>query len=63
MPSKQIQYRDIGQVVTTIEQVTEALQKLAANDFKLLPQYQIAYDKLFEVKHHINQTLVDTISS
>ena len=61
MPSKQIQYRDIGQVVTTIEQVTEALQKLAANDFKLLPQYQIAYDKLFEVKHHINQTLVDTI--
>lgn len=61
VPSKQIQYRDIGQVVTTIEQVTEALQKLAANDFKLLPQYQIAYDKLFEVKHHINQTLVDTI--
>ncbi|MCH8670003.1 hypothetical protein SHJJP8907_000479 [Staphylococcus lugdunensis] len=47
--------------MTTIEQVTEALQKLAANDFKLLPQYQIAYDKLFEVKHHINQTLVDTI--
>jgi CDP-glycerol glycerophosphotransferase (TagB/SpsB family) len=59
--SRQIKYSDIGQTVTTLDQLIIALRKLKNNKYKLLPSYQSSYEKLFEVKKNTQKKLVDTL--
>ncbi|MCE5038813.1 CDP-glycerol glycerophosphotransferase family protein [Staphylococcus auricularis] len=59
--SKTIQYRDIGQVVSDLDQFFEALHTISEHDFKLIEPYQDSYDKLFEVKSQTRKTLFETL--
>lgn len=61
VPSKQIKYSDIGQVVTNLNQLFEALYQLKENDFNLLMMYQKSFEELFEVKKDIREKTINTI--
>lgn len=63
VPSKQIKYSDIGQIVTDLIEFESALNNLRDNDYELLPQYKLSYEKLFEVKENIRKNTVNTISN
>lgn len=61
VPSKQIKYSDIGQIVTDLQELTLALNRVKNNHYKLLPEYEKSYEKLFEVKENIRENTIDTI--
>lgn len=61
VPSKQIKYSDIGQIVTDLVELESALNNLRNNDYNLLPQYKNSYEKLFEVKENVRKNTVNTI--
>src|SRR5699024_12435485 len=50
VPSIQIKYSDIGQIVTNIEELKSALKEFKDNQFALLPEYQNSYERMYEVK-------------
>lgn len=61
VPSIQIKYSDIGQIVTNIEELKCALKEVEKNDFYLLDRYINSYKKLFEVKQNIRQKTTNII--
>ncbi|MGW7979112.1 CDP-glycerol glycerophosphotransferase family protein [Staphylococcus xylosus] len=61
VPSKQIKYSNIGQIVTDLDELESALNILKNNDYDLLPQYKNSYEKLFEVKENVRENTINTI--
>lgn len=61
VPSKQIKYSDIGQIVTDLFELESALNIIRDNGYDLLPQYKNSYEKLFEVKENVRKNTVNTI--
>lgn len=62
VPSKQIKYSDIGQIVNDLNELVDALEEIKINEFKLLEKYQTSYEKLFEVKENICEKTINTIN-
>lgn len=62
VPSKQIKYSDIGQIVNDLNELVDALEEIKINEFKLLEKYQTSYEKLFEVKENIREKTINTIN-
>ncbi|RIL46705.1 CDP-glycerol--glycerophosphate glycerophosphotransferase [Mammaliicoccus fleurettii] len=63
VPSKQIEYSDIGTIVVNLEEMLDSLQEIESNNFDLLPKYLDSYEKLFEVKTNIRETIVENIKN
>ncbi len=63
VPSKQIEYSDIGTIVVNLEEMLESLQEIESNNFDLLPKYLASYEKLFEVKTNIRERIVENIKN
>lgn len=63
VPSKQIEYSDIGTIVVNLEEMLDSLQEIESNNFDLLPKYLDSYEKLFEVKTNIRERIVENIKN
>ncbi|KTT86770.1 hypothetical protein NS1R_02025 [Mammaliicoccus sciuri] len=63
VPSKQIEYSDIGTIVVSLEEMLDSLQEIESNNFDLLPKYLDSYEKLFEVKTNIRERIVENIKN
>lgn len=61
VPSKQIRYEEIGEVVANLEELFATLNKFKDNQFALLPKYENSYERLYEVKQNIRETIVNKI--
>lgn len=63
VPSKQIKYENIGEVVSDLDGLFKSLDKFKDNQFQLLGNYEVSYEKLFEFKRNIRQTIVNKIKN
>lgn len=63
VPTAEIKYSDIGKVVTNLTDLFKAFELLSDNHFELLPEYQNAYETLFEVKKDICSHIFQAIES
>ncbi|WP_436871592.1 CDP-glycerol glycerophosphotransferase family protein [Mammaliicoccus sciuri] len=63
VPSKQIEYSDIGTIVVNLEEMLDSLQEIENNNFDLLTKYIDSYEKLFEVKTNIRERIVENIKN
>ncbi len=61
--SKQIAYSDIGTIVVNIDEMLDSLQEIEKHDYNLLPNFIDSYEKLFEVKTNIRETIVENIKN
>ncbi len=61
--SKQIAYSDIGTIVVNIDEILDSLQEIEKHDYNLLPNFIDSYEKLFEVKTNIRETIVENIKN
>ncbi|RIL50285.1 CDP-glycerol--glycerophosphate glycerophosphotransferase [Mammaliicoccus fleurettii] len=61
--SKQIAYSDIGTIVVNIDEMLDSLQEIEKHDYDLLPNFKDSYEKLFEVKTNIRETIVENIKN
>ncbi|MCD8893273.1 CDP-glycerol glycerophosphotransferase family protein [Mammaliicoccus sciuri] len=63
VPSKQIEYSDIGTIVVNLEEMLDSLQEIEKHNYDLLPNFIDSYEKLFEVKTNIRETIVENIKN
>ncbi|GGB87191.1 CDP-glycerol glycerophosphotransferase family protein [Staphylococcus nepalensis] len=63
VPSTQIKYSDIGQIVTNLDDLKNALEEVKQNNFHLITRYRDSYEKLFEVKQNIRQKTINIIKN
>ncbi|SCU15372.1 CDP-glycerol:poly(glycerophosphate) glycerophosphotransferase [Staphylococcus xylosus] len=61
VPTKQIKYDDIGQVVENLDELTESLNKIEKNKFELLDEFNTSYKMLFNIKGNIREKIVNDI--
>nr|WP_263313451.1 CDP-glycerol glycerophosphotransferase family protein [Mammaliicoccus sp. Marseille-Q6498] len=61
VPSMDIKYSDIGEVVENLDELLESLNKYKEKNFRLLPKYENSYEKLFEVRSNICEKIVNSI--
>lgn len=61
VPTKQIKYSDIGEVVGNLDELNDTLIKIEKNDFELLDKYKNNHRSLFDVKSNIRERIVNEI--
>ncbi|OEK87047.1 CDP-glycerol glycerophosphotransferase family protein [Staphylococcus xylosus] len=61
VPTKQIKYEDIGQVVENLDELTESLNKIEKNKFELLDEFNNSYKMLFNIKENVREKIVNDI--
>lgn len=63
VPSKQIEYSDIGEIVSNLDEMLKSLEKIKENNYNLLQKYNESYLKLFEIKSNIRENIVEQFNN